>query len=58
MEDEPMKLEYIAPSVALICLMPAQKLADATIPYDDLKDPDFVPPGSFGQGDTEVDIPI
>ena len=53
-----MKLQYEAPQLALINLMPAQKLADATIPYDNLHDPEYVAPGSFTFGGTEVEIPI
>lgn len=53
-----MKEKYTSPSLALVQFVSAQRLAYSDIPFDNLKDPDFVGPGSFTQGDTEIDIPM
>ena len=53
-----MKLQYDAPALMLVKLMPSQQLADATIPYDDMDDPDYVGPGSWTYGGTEIEIPV
>ena len=53
-----MKLQYVTPVLTLVNLMPAQQLADATIPYDDMNDPDYVGPGSWTFGGTEIEIPV
>ena len=57
-EDMLMKLQYTSPEMVLVCLQPAQKLADATIPYDNMNDPDYVGPGSWIFGGTEIEMPI
>ena len=53
-----MKLLYVTPVLTLVNLMSAQQLADATIPYDDMNDPDYVGPGSWTFGGTEIEIPV
>lgn len=53
-----MKELYTAPQMELVCLQPAERLADATIPYDNMNDPDYVGPSSWIFGGTEIEMPI
>ena len=53
-----MKELYSAPQLELVSLEPVERLADATIPYDDMDDREYTNPLSFIYGGKEIEMPI
>lgn len=53
-----MKETYKSPELELLCLAPAERIANTTdLDFDSIKDPNYVG-GSFTIGDTEIDLPL